>query len=138
MLKTLSFSITTLLLSLPSLELATSSCGGTYSPLSLAVPWAAPSSSIFLALHLAREDASRSHQLKERAEMHFAIGVHRAIELLPNLNQQNCAELYIAAILICFHTLAKKPSNGHPLVSDSGGLHWWELFKGIILFSSAN
>ncbi|KAI0478364.1 hypothetical protein F4859DRAFT_504188 [Xylaria cf. heliscus] len=84
------------------------------------------------ALHLSRQDKNRCCQLEGRAEMHLAIGLRRTIEILPNLNAENCAELYVATILVFVSTLAKRPRPGHLLlIADGSEVAWWELFKGI-------
>jgi hypothetical protein len=84
------------------------------------------------ALHLARLDSSRSYQLEQRAEKHLTIGLRRAAEILPNLDEGNCAELYVSTVLVCFYTFAKKPGRQHLLVISEGcEVAWWELFKGV-------
>lgn len=84
------------------------------------------------ALHLAREEPSRHKYLEERAEMHFAIGLRQTTRLLPNLGPGNCAELYVATILVIVCSFAKKPGPQHMfLVTDGVEVAWWELFKGV-------
>lgn len=84
------------------------------------------------ALHLARQDSERRHQLEERAEMHLTVGLRRTTEILPNLNADNCAELYIATILVCICTFAKRPGPRNLLlVAEGEEVAWWTLFKGV-------
>ena len=84
------------------------------------------------ALHLARREANRADELVERAEAHLTVGLHQVNQTLPNLNEENCTELYISTILICVCTLAKKPGPRHLLVvSDGQEVAWWELFRGV-------
>lgn len=84
------------------------------------------------ALHLARQDTARCHQLEERAEMHLAVGLRCTTEILPNLNADNCAELYVATILVCICTFAKRPGRRNMLlVADGNEVAWWKLFRGV-------
>ncbi|KAI1736266.1 hypothetical protein F4680DRAFT_469145 [Xylaria scruposa] len=84
------------------------------------------------ALHLARRESNRCCQLEERAEMHLTIGRRRVTEILPNLSAENCAELYVATILVCICNFAKRPGPGHLLlVADGSEVAWWELFRGV-------
>jgi hypothetical protein len=84
------------------------------------------------ALHLARQEPSRRGQLEERAETHLAIGLRRATEILPKLSAENCAELYVATILVWVYSFAKRPTPMNLLlVADGAEVPWWELFKGV-------
>ncbi|KAI5925187.1 hypothetical protein F4810DRAFT_700336 [Camillea tinctor] len=84
------------------------------------------------ALHLARQDLNRSAGLVDRAETHIAIALRQTTQILTNLSEQNCAELYIATVLICTCTFAKQPGPRHLLIVAEGQeVAWWELFRGV-------
>ncbi|KAH9988761.1 hypothetical protein F4779DRAFT_638296 [Xylariaceae sp. FL0662B] len=67
------------------------------------------------AVHLARSQPSRSVELLSRADSHMGIGLRQATQALGGLNEHNCAELYLATILICTYTFARKPGPRHLL-----------------------
>ncbi|KAK7215878.1 hypothetical protein V2G26_003881 [Clonostachys chloroleuca] len=84
------------------------------------------------AIHLSRQEPLRRGRLEERAEVHLAIGLRRTTDILPNLSVENCAELYVATILVCTCTLAKRPGPDNLLVvADGGEVSWWDLFRGV-------
>ncbi|CAH0051046.1 unnamed protein product [Clonostachys solani] len=84
------------------------------------------------ALHLSRQEPLRRRRLEERAEVHLAIGLLRTTDILPNLSAENCAELYVATILVCTCTFAKRPGPDNLLVvADGAEVAWWDLFRGV-------
>lgn len=86
------------------------------------------------AVHLARSQPSRSVGLLNRADSHIAIGLRQVTYALRHVNEHNCAQLYLATILICTYTFARKPGPRHLLVVAEGHeVAWWELFRGVRL-----
>lgn len=86
------------------------------------------------AVHLARNQPSRSVELLSLADSHIGIGLRHATQTLANLNENNCAELYLSTVLICIYTFARKPGPRHLLVVAEGHeVAWWELFRGVRL-----
>lgn len=84
------------------------------------------------ALHLARQEPHRANELIGQADAHMTVGLHRVNQILPNLSEQNCAELYIASILVCTCTFAKKPGPRHLLaVAEGQEVAWWQVFRGV-------
>ncbi|KAF7542006.1 hypothetical protein G7054_g130 [Neopestalotiopsis clavispora] len=84
------------------------------------------------ALHLSRSEPGRSAELIAQAEAHMNVSLRRVTQDLSNLDEQNCAELYITTILICTYTFAKKPGPRNLLVVAEGHESaWWELFRGV-------
>jgi hypothetical protein len=84
------------------------------------------------ALHKLRLDPSESGRFEAKAEAHFVVGLRQAMDLLPTLNENNCTALYIATVLICSCTFAKRPRRQHLLViAGRNEVAWWELFRGV-------
>lgn len=84
------------------------------------------------ALHLMRIKPSQSSRFEKKAEAHLAVGLRQAMTMLPALNEDNAAPLYIATVLVCSCTFAKVPGSRHLLViSDGDEVAWWELFRGV-------
>ncbi|KAF7516372.1 hypothetical protein G7054_g14188 [Neopestalotiopsis clavispora] len=84
------------------------------------------------ALHLARSEPGRSAELMAQAEAHMNVGLRRATQDLANLNEQNCAELYMTTILICTYNFARTPGPRNLLVvADGHESAWWNLFRGV-------
>jgi hypothetical protein len=59
--------------------------------------------------------------------------------LLPNINRDNCAALYMFAAFCATYTMAIGPKKGDFLLfSDNGIAEWRVLFKGVRAIIDAN
>ncbi|KAL0940228.1 uncharacterized protein CTRU02_202991 [Colletotrichum truncatum] len=86
------------------------------------------------ALHLARERPDEANRYKIIADSHYTIGLRQVMDILPNLNRDNCGALYIASTLVCSYSFAQRHSPGHLLIiSDGEEVAWFELLKGVRL-----
>ncbi|KAF6842430.1 C6 finger domain-containing protein [Colletotrichum musicola] len=84
------------------------------------------------ALHMARERPDESSRYEDVAEGHYSVGLRQVMEIMPNINKDNCGTLYISSSLVCYYSFAKKPSPGHLLViSDGEEVAWVELLRGV-------
>lgn len=84
------------------------------------------------ALHMARERPDESRRYEDIAEGHYSVGLRQVMEIMPNINKDNCGTLYISSSLVCYYSFAKKPSPGHLLViSDGEEVAWVELLRGV-------
>ncbi|KAF4466819.1 Sterol uptake control 2 [Fusarium albosuccineum] len=84
------------------------------------------------ALHLARHRVMESSRYEQLAEGHHSIALREVTDLLPKISRKNCSALYIATVLVCNYTFAKRPSKGHLLVvADRTEVAWWNIFRGV-------
>ncbi|KAL4980297.1 hypothetical protein BDW66DRAFT_167273 [Aspergillus desertorum] len=86
------------------------------------------------ALHLAfLNPAKRDGYIKE-ADEHFTFGVRSVTSVLAldTLDSDNCQQIYIAAVMICFAYFARGPRDGEYLVFNAKGKsEWLVLLHGV-------
>ncbi|KAF9874395.1 hypothetical protein CkaCkLH20_07958 [Colletotrichum karsti] len=84
------------------------------------------------ALHMARNKPDEASRYKAIADGHYGVGLRQVMDILPNLNRENCGALYIATTLVCSYSFASGPSPGHLLIiSDGTEVAWVELLRGV-------
>jgi hypothetical protein len=86
------------------------------------------------ALHLGHETPPLRDQYIQQADEHFTFGVRSVSSILTQLNEDNCQQIYIAAVLICFNYFGRGPRAGEYLVfSADGPAEWLVLMRGVKL-----
>jgi Fungal Zn(2)-Cys(6) binuclear cluster domain/Fungal specific transcription factor domain len=91
------------------------------------------------ALHLAHFKKDVRDFYTSQAEKHYEIALGTATTLLPNINRENCAALYMFAAFCATYTMAIGPKKGDFLLfSDNGIAEWRVLFKGVRAIIDAN
>lgn len=84
------------------------------------------------ALHLAHEEPSRKTACLAKSDFHHSICLPQMIQALSHVDNTDTSALWVASMLLCFHSLARGPSPGEYLAfSDKGELEWLWLLHGI-------
>lgn len=84
------------------------------------------------ALHLAREDPSRSGPLLAKCNALQATAINGMITALSSNEPGSAGALWVAAMLLCFCSFGKGPQPGQYLVySDDGEPEWLGLLQGV-------
>ncbi|KAL5044558.1 hypothetical protein BDW71DRAFT_185783 [Aspergillus fruticulosus] len=86
------------------------------------------------ALHLAYLNPAKRDEYIKEADEHFTFGVRSATAVLAldTLDSDNCQQIYIMAVMICFAYFARGPRDGEYLVfSAKGKSEWLVLLHGV-------
>ncbi|KAL6236691.1 hypothetical protein BDW75DRAFT_206245, partial [Aspergillus navahoensis] len=86
------------------------------------------------ALHLAFLNPEKRDEYIREADKHFTFGVRSvtAVLALDTLDSDNCQQIYIAAVMICFAYFARGPRDGDYLVFNAKGKsEWLVLLHGV-------
>ncbi|OKL58809.1 hypothetical protein UA08_05738 [Talaromyces atroroseus] len=85
----------------------------------------------FHLVHLAPPDSDVA-RFEGLADHHYEAGLREVSRLIPSINRHNLVSLYVATVLICLITCAKRPSPGHLLlVAEGQEVSWWQLLRGV-------
>lgn len=86
------------------------------------------------ALHLAVLNQTNRDENIKKADEHFTFGVRSvtASLALHSLTSENCQQIYISAVMICFAYFARGPRAGEYLVFNAKGKsEWLVLLRGV-------
>ncbi|KAL5003066.1 hypothetical protein BDV10DRAFT_190978 [Aspergillus recurvatus] len=86
------------------------------------------------ALHLAFLNPAKRDEYIKEADEHFTFGVRSvtAVLALDTLDSDNCQQIYVAAVMICFAYFARGPRDGEYLVfNEKGKSEWLVLLHGV-------
>ncbi|KAL4883211.1 hypothetical protein BJY04DRAFT_185051 [Aspergillus karnatakaensis] len=86
------------------------------------------------ALHLAFLDPDKQEEYTRQADEHFTFGVRSVTTVLAldTLASENCQQIYMSAVLICFAYFAHGPRQGEFLVfNQNGRSEWLVLLHGV-------
>ncbi|OQE31977.1 hypothetical protein PENSTE_c001G08107 [Penicillium steckii] len=88
------------------------------------------------ALHLAYERPEEQERYLQQADDNFTFGVRTVTNVLSlqDMNEDNCQQIYMSAVLIIFIYFGRGPRSGQYLIfSDTGPSEWLILMQGVKL-----
>lgn len=111
-----------------------SSCGKSFNPVIVIRQLTMISGILAIsALHLAQFHPEKSDFYVSQSLMHQQVGLQIVSNILPDINDENCAAIYIFSALIAMCALAA-PRRSHDLLvgtdPENGIGEWLHLFRG--------
>ncbi|KAJ5107353.1 hypothetical protein N7456_004028 [Penicillium angulare] len=86
------------------------------------------------ALHKGYKTPALREKYIAQADDHFTFGMRSVTSVLSQLDSENCQQIYMSAVMICFIYFGRGPRTGDYLVfSDQGPAEWIILMNGVKL-----